>query len=71
MTVYEFAQKCMKDEEFNRGGICKNERKMLDSVGFEYTVKDGQVHSYGADAEEFFKAMVTLCELNRKYARGN
>lgn len=67
MTVYDFAKKCMSDAEFNRGGIPQNERKYLDAIGFEYTVRDGQVYSYGEDLEKFFSAMVVLCELNKKY----
>ena len=69
MTVYDFAKKCMADEEFNRGGIPKNERKYLDDIGFEYTVKDGCVYSYGDDLSKFFDAMQTLCDLQRKYNR--
>lgn len=67
MTVYEFAKKLMADEEFNRGGVPKNERKYLDMIGFEYTVRDGQVYGYGDDLDKFYKAMCTLCDLNRKY----
>ena len=29
ITVYDFAKACMKDAEFNKGGIPKNERKFL------------------------------------------
>lgn len=69
MTVYEFAKKCMNDEEFNRGGIVKNERKYLDAVGFEYTVKDGVIESFGDDLKEFYDAMSTIMCLNQKYTR--
>lgn len=69
MTVYDFAKKLMNDEEFNRGGVMKNERKYMDAIGFEYTVKDGCVESYGDDLRDFFSAMCTLCDLNRKYAK--
>lgn len=69
MTVYEFAKKCMNDEEFNNGGIVKNERKCLDAVGFEYTVKDGCVSCTGADAAEFYKAMSILRDLQKKYTK--
>lgn len=69
MTVYEFAKKCMKDIEFNNGGIIPNERKYLDAVGFEYTVKDGCVANSGEDLAKFYDAMCTLCELNKKYNR--
>ena len=69
MTVYEFAKKCMNDEEFNRGGIIKNERKYLDAVGFEYTVKDGGIESLGEDLGKFYDAMTTLLTLNDKYTR--
>ena len=68
-TVYDFARMCMRDEEFNRGGIPKNERKYFDEIGFEYTVKDGCIHRYSDDAEAFFRAMCTLMELNRKYKK--
>lgn len=67
MTVYEFAKKLMKDEEFNRGGIIRNERKYLDAVGFEYTVKDGCLYSQGEDLTKFYEAMYTLYELEKKY----
>ena len=69
MTVYEFAKVCMKDEEFNRGGVVANERKYLDAIGFKYTVEDGQVMEYGEDLDKFFKAMVTLSVLNNKYSK--
>ena len=67
MTVYEFAKKLMADPEFNRGGIMKNERKYIDAIGFEYTVKDGCIDTYGEDLREFFSAMCTLCNLHHKY----
>lgn len=69
MTVYDFAKKLMNDDEFNRGGVMKNERKYMDAIGFEYTVKDRCVESYGDDLRDFFSAMCTLCDLNRKYAK--
>lgn len=68
MTVYDFAKKYMEDPEFNRGGIPANERTMLDAVGFDYTVENGEVKCYGEDAQAFFSAMCTLAALNRKYA---
>lgn len=68
MTVYEFAKKCMQDEEFNRGGIVKNERKLLDSVGFEYTMQSGVINSVGKDASDFYIAMESLRQLNKKYS---
>lgn len=67
MTVYDFAKKLMNDPDFNAGGIMKNERKYMDAIGFEYTVKDGCVYSYGDDLREFFEAMCKLCKLNKKY----
>lgn len=67
MTVYDFVKKCMNDAEFNAGGVPKDERKYLDGIGFEYTVKDGQVYSYGEDLDEFFRAMCALARLNKKY----
>lgn len=68
MTVYDLAKKCMKDEEFNRGGIIKNERKYLDAVGFAYKVDGGVVVECGDDAHEFYEAMCTLAKLNQKYS---
>ena len=67
MTVYDFARKCMRDEEFNRGGIVKNERKYLDLIGFPYTVKDGVIYESGEDLKRFYEAMYTLLDLQRKY----
>lgn len=69
MTVYEFAKRCMNDEEFNTGGIVTNERTYLDAVGFSYTVKGGSVHSISDDAEEFYRAMEVLRKLNNKYSK--
>ena len=68
-TVYDFAKKLMADEEFNRGGIMKNERKYIDSIGFDYTFHGGCIDEYGDDLSKFFSAMCTLCELNRKYKK--
>ena len=67
MTIYDFARKCMTDPEFNCGGIPKNERKYLDDIGFEYTMKDGCVWSYGEDLNDFYDAMFKLQRLNKKY----
>lgn len=69
MTVYDFAKKLMADEEFNRGGIMKNERRYIDAIGFEYTVKDGVINEYGTDLRDFFSAMCMLCNLNQKYTK--
>lgn len=69
MTVFEFARKCMKDDEFLRGGIVKNERKLIDSVGFDYTVKDGMINESGEDLAAFYEAMYTLLRLNDKYKK--
>lgn len=69
MTVYELARKYMKDEEFNRGGIPRNERKWMDMVGFSYEVEGGCVKCLGEDASKFIEAMVTLQELEKKYSR--
>lgn len=68
-TVYDFAKKLMADAEFNRGGIMKNERKYIDSIGFDYEVHGGVLDTYGEDLNKFFSAMCTLCELNRKYSK--
>ena len=69
MTVYDFAKKCMADDEFNRGGFIKNERKYLDEIGFEYTVKDGCIRDHGEDLSAFYHAMQILSDLNKKYSR--
>lgn len=69
MTVYDLVRKCMSDPEFNRGGILKNERKYLDAIGFEYTVKDGCITNYCLDLEYFYHAMTTLHKLNEKYSK--
>ncbi len=69
MTVYEFAKKCMNDEEFNAGGIVSNERKYLDAVGFSYMVKGGAVQIIGDDTAEFYRAMEALRKLNNKYSK--
>lgn len=69
MTVYEFAKKCMNDKEFNNGGIITNERKYLDAVGFEYTVKEGCIASSGEDLSRFYDAMFILRNLNEKYSK--
>lgn len=71
MTVYEFAKKLFKDEEFNCGGIIANERKYLDAIGFEYTVKDGCLYGMGDDLKAFYEAMATLQMLNKKYSSDN
>ena len=70
MTVYEFANKCMADKEFNNGGIVTNEREYLDAVGFEYTVSRGCVSASGPDLAKFYEAMETLRDLNIKYKGG-
>lgn len=67
MTVYDFAKKCMADEEYNRGGLPKNERKYLDAIGFKYTVEDGCIAEAGDDLKAFYDAMAVLCNLNIKY----
>ena len=68
MTVYEFAKACMKDKEFNCGGIIRNEQKYLNAVGFSYTVEDGTVRE-SEDLKLFYEAMYTLYELQKKYAK--
>lgn len=67
MDVYGFAKACMKDEEFNRGGIVKNERKYLDAIGFEYVMEKGKVKCAGDDLGKFYGAMAVLLELQNKY----
>ena len=68
-TVFDFAKKLMADKEFLAGGIMHNEREWLDNIGFEYTVSDGCVHSHGEDLSEFYSAMQTLLDLQKKYER--
>ena len=68
MTVYDFARKCMKDPEFNCGGIPKNERKCLDAIGFDYSIVDGCMCE-GEDLYRFYQAMCTLKALNDKYKK--
>lgn len=69
MTVLQFANKCMKDSEFLRGGIVKNERKCLDEIGFSYKVEGGQITESGEDLAKFYEAVNTLVWLNRKYSK--
>lgn len=69
MNVYEFAAALLHDEEFNGGGIIKNERMFLDSIGFEYTVKDGAICDAGEDLRAFYEAMETIRQLNLKYKK--
>lgn len=69
MTVIQFANKCMKDAEFLKGGIIKNERKYLDDIGFSYTVQGGQIVDSGDDLNDFYKAVFTLLRLNDKYRK--
>lgn len=69
MTVYEFAKKCMADTEFNKGGIVRNERKYLDAVGFQYTVKGGEIVDCSEDLHQFYEAMQTLLDLQIKYLK--
>ena len=68
MTVYEFAKACMKDKEFNCGGIIPNERKYLEAVGFAFTVEKGD-YNIGEDACKFYEAMAILRELQKKYSK--
>lgn len=69
MTVYEFAKVCMNDDEFNRGGIVKNEREYLDKVGFDYKVSRGVICELGDDLKNFYNAMQILLELQNKYKK--
>lgn len=69
MTVFEFAKKLMKDEEFKAGGVPKNERKYIDAVGFEYKVEDGSITECGSDLSDFYVAMYKLLELEKKYKK--
>lgn len=70
-TVYDFAKHCMNDANFQVSGIPTNERKWLDAIGFEYTVKDGCISNSGEDLSEFYNAMCTLLALNNKYAKSS
>lgn len=70
MTVYGFAKKLMEDKDFECGGIAKNEKKWADAVGFDYsTDESGNIECSGDDMAEFYEAMFTLWQLNRKYKR--
>lgn len=69
MTVIQFANKCMKDADFLKGGVMKNERKYLDDIGFKYTVEDGCITESGDDLHEFYNAVYTLLRLNERYER--
>lgn len=69
MNVYEFVEKLLHDEEFNGGGIVKNEREYLDSIGFKYTVEDGVITEGGEDLRAFYEAMETIRQLNLKYKK--
>lgn len=71
MDVYGFAKKLMNNDDFNGGGIIRNERKYLDSIGFEYTVKDGCIYNESDDMREFYRAMETLRMLQKKYGKEN
>lgn len=67
ITVFDFAKHCMTDKEFLSGGISNKERKWLDAIGFEYTMKDGCIYQNGEDLHEFYTAMYTLLRLQKKY----
>lgn len=67
MTVIEFAKKCLGDEEFRCGGVVKNERRYLDAVGFDYTVKGGVIMESGEDLRRLYEALQTILDLDKKY----
>lgn len=69
MTVIQFANKCLKDKEFTRGGIVKNERRCLDEIGFSYKVDGGVIVESGEDLTKFYEAVNTLLMLNKKYLK--
>lgn len=68
-TVYSFAKRLMDDENFNCGGIIENEKRYLDSIGFEYTETTDGCWEDGEDLHEFYKAMITIWRLQKKYSR--
>lgn len=71
-TVYSFAKHCMNDPEFNHfGGLPTNERRFLDAIGFDYTVKDGDIQEEGEDLKVFYRAMATIRRLHYKYKKGD
>lgn len=69
ISVYSFAKRCMSDDDFNCGGIVKNERKYLDAIGFDYVMEDGCIAYTGDDLTEFYKAMEVIRQLQIKYSR--
>jgi len=69
-TVYSFVRHCLNDREFNAGGIPTKEKHYLDAIGFNYTVKDGNVEEAGEDLTAFYEAMTTIKRLNDKYKKG-
>ena len=70
-TVYSFVRHCLNDHEFNAGGIPTNERHYLDSIGFSYAVKDGNVEEAGEELTAFYEAMATIRRLHYKYKKGD
>ena len=57
-TVYSFARYLMNDEEFNRGGWPEKGDYYINAIGLT-----------AEDEEEFFKAMWTICCMNKKYKK--
>lgn len=67
-TIYDFARHCMKDKEFNRGGLPSREYEFFDALGLYYCIGEhGEIKSVSSDIEKFYEAMTTLYELNKKY----
>lgn len=57
-TVYSFARYLMNDEEFNRGGCAEKEENYISTIGMS-----------AEDEDVFFKAMWTICCMNKKYKK--
>ena len=68
MTIYDFARACMRDAEFNKGGIVKNEKKYLDGLGIQYHLDEwGNLYSDDENLDKFYNAMYTLLYLKLEF----
>lgn len=57
-TVYSFMKYLMSNEEFNMGGCAEKEDQYISAIGMT-----------ADDEDEFFRAMWTLCRLNKAYKK--
>lgn len=57
-TVYSFARYLMGSDEFNLGGCAEKEENYISTIGMS-----------SEDEDEFFKAMWTICRMNKKYKK--